>query len=413
MLRAALVAQVTTLSLTVALLPRPSQAQGYPTAGDSTTEAARIQTAESARRFRALVPRLVESAGIKAGDLVSISGGPAMVPEMEALGVEVQKVGGHPLLILDSPRLTRTLYAEVPEKYLDRRPTAWSTLHAQEVDVAFDLPSGEDFATLRRVDPARRKRVDQSLARADAATQAQRDKGKTRTLFIGVPTPSDTASIQMDYGPYEAMTWKAIEADYTDMAKKGQQIKRILEGAKRLHITSPEGTDFTVNLGPRPVFVNAGIVPPGTKGSAAARSMSLPGGSVIFAPLETTANGKIRAAEDQCDKPIRDEVVDVRDGMPVNVRAASDEACLQRSLKDAGRFGNITIGLNPNVKFDHVPSYGPQLQSAAGVVQIGFASNQDLGGANPAAPGGWSVPLLKATVEADGKVIVRDGKLAL
>jgi aminopeptidase len=401
------------LSLALTLPPGHLAAQGYPMTGDSTAEAARARTAETARRFRALVPRLVQSAGIKHGDLVSISGGPAMVEEMEALGVEVQKAGGTPMLVLDSPRLTRSLYAEVDEKHLDQVPMALETFYAQHVDVEFNLPSGEDFATVRRVDSARRTRVDQALSRAEAATAAERNKGKTRRLFIAVPNASDTASIQMDYRQYEAMSWSAIEADYTSMAAKGQQMKKVLEGAKRLRITSPEGTDFTVELGGRPVFVRAGVVPPGTKGNQAARSSNLPGGSLRFAPLETTANGKIRAAEDQCDKPVRDEVVDVRNGVAVNVSAASDEECVKRSFKGAGRFGSITIGLNPAVKFDHVPSYGPQFENGAGIVQISFGSNQNLGGANPPAPGGWSVPLLHATVEADGKVIVKDGKLAL
>ncbi len=397
----------------LAMLPSSLPGQGYPTTGDSASDAARARTAETARRFKALVPSLVKSSAVKPGDLVTITGGPALVPEMEALAIEVRNAGGFPILVLNSPRLTRALYAEVPEKHLGQIPPEWETFNSREVDVSFDLPSGEDFATLRRVDPARRTKVDQAIAQYQMATAAERDKGKTRSLFIAVPTPSDTASIQMDYEPYEQMTWAAIEADYSEMAKKGQQIKKILEGAKQLRITSPEGTDFTAKLGPRPVIVNAGPIPRGTKGSAAARSSSLPSGSVIFAPMETTANGKIRAAEDQCDLPVRDEVVDVVNGMPTNVSSASDQECLQRSLKEAGRFGNITIGLNPNVKFEHVPSYAPQLQNAAGVVQIGFSPNQDLGGANPPAPGGWSVPLLKATVEADGKLIVKDGKLAL
>ncbi|HEV8178541.1 MAG TPA: aminopeptidase [Gemmatimonadales bacterium] len=403
---------IVTLSLALAVLPSSLHGQGYPTTGDSASRADRTRTAASARRFKALAPRLVQSAAVKPGDLVTIGGGPALVPDMEALAVEVRKAGGFPVLILDSPRLTRALYTgEVPEQQLGRISPEWANFKSREVDVSFDLPSGEDVATLRRGDPARRTKVDQALARFQAATAAERDKGITRSLFISVPTPSDTASIQMDYGPYEAMQWSAIEADYGDMAKKGEQIKRTLEGAKKLHITSPEGTDFTVNLGPRPILVSAGPVPPGTKGSAAARSSSLPSGSVVFAPMETTANGKIRAAEDQCSKPVRDEVVDVRNGMPENVSSASDQECVQRSLKEAGRFGNITIGLNPNIKFEHIPSYAPQLQNAAGAVQIGFSPNQDLGGANPPAPGGWSVPLLKATVEADGKVIVKDGKL--
>jgi leucyl aminopeptidase (aminopeptidase T) len=413
MLRAQPVARALTLSLALAVLPGSLLAQGYPTTGDSATAAARTRTAETIRRFRALAPKLVESAAIKPGNLVTISGGPVLVPEMEALGLEVQKAGGRPLLILDSPRLTRSLYADVPEKHLNQLPTQWETFESSEVDVAFVLPSGEDFATIRRVAPERRAKVDQALAQADATTAAQRNQGKTRTLFVAVPTPSDTASIQMDYRPYEAMSWAAIETDYQAMRAKGQEIKRMLEGAKRLRITSPEGTDFTVELGNRPIVVSAGIAPPGTKGNVAARSASLPGGSVRFAPIETSASGKIRAAEDQCDQPIRDEAVDVRKGMPENVRAASDEECLKRSFKDAGRFGSIIIGLNPAIHFEHVPSYSPQLENAAGVVSIGFGTNRGLGGVNPPVPGGWVVPLLKATVEADGKVIVRDGKLAL
>jgi aminopeptidase len=395
-----------TVPLALAVLSIETSAQGYPSVEDRATPAI---SRESARRFRALAPRLVQSAQIKPGDLVTIYGGPALIPEMEALGLEVQRKGALPLLLLDSPRLIRSFYAEVPEQYIGKLPTSYDKFAAENVDVAFILPNGEDFATLRRVD--RRAKVDQALAQLNASTLPERNKGKTRSLFIAVPTPSDTASIQMDYARYEAMAWRAIEADYSAMRSKGEAIKRTLQNAKKLRITSPEGTDFSVELGPRPIVVSAGMVPPGTKGSEAARFASLPGGSVEFAPLETTANGKIRAAEDQCDEPVKDEAVDVRNGMPENVRSATDEECLKRSFREAGRFGTIVIGLNPGIHYERVPSYAPQLQNSAGVVSIGFGPNKALGGSNEPVPGGWVVPLLKATVEADGKVIVKDGKL--
>jgi leucyl aminopeptidase (aminopeptidase T) len=394
-----------TISLALVALPDSTSAQGYPTS-DATTP---VISRESARRFQALVPRLVQQARIRPGDLVTITGGPVMIPEMEALGVEVEKKGGRAILLLDSPRLTRSFYAQVPEEYIKKSSTSFEKFSAENVAVAFILPAGEDFAAMRRVD--RRAKVDQVMAEVNASTLEARNKGMTRNLFIAVPTPSDTASIQMDYAPYEAMTWKAIEADYSAMRAKGETIKNILEKAKRLRITSPEGTDFTVELGDRPIVVSAGMVPPGTKGTEAARSAGLPGGTVRFAPLEKTANGKIRAAEDQCDKAVKDEAVDVRNGMPENVRSATDEECLKRQFRDAGRFGSIFIGLNPAVHYDHVPSYSPQLETSAGVVSIGFGNNRGLGGSNEPVPGGWVVPLLKATVEADDKVIVKDGKL--
>jgi leucyl aminopeptidase (aminopeptidase T) len=388
-----------------------ARAQGYPTLGDSMVEPARADLAQSTRRFNALAPKLVASAGIKPGDLVTISGGLLMVREMEALGVEVQKAGGRPLLLLDSPRLTRQFYAEVPEQYLTKIPTSYEKFAAQNVAVAFYLPTGEDFASLRRV--GRRAQVDEALAKIDAASAPERNRGITRKLFIFIPTPSDSASIQTEYQPYAAMSWNAIEADYSAIQAKGQEIKQILQTAKQLRVTSPEGTDFTVAIGKRPVIVSAGLVPAGTKGTEAERSSGLPGGTVRFAPIESSATGKIRAAEDQCDQLIRDEAVDVEKGMPVKISAASDEECLKRSFKNAGRFGSIVIGLNPAVQFSHIPSYAPQLEMSAGVVSLGFASNRALGGENPPVGGGWTVPLLHATVEADGKVIVRDGKLAL
>src|SRR4051794_7441809 len=188
MARVAPLAGLTTLSLLLATGPRPLHAQGYPTLGDPIVEPARASLAESARRFDALAPMLVESAGIKPGDLVTISGGLLMVREMEALGVEVQKAGGRPMLLLDSPRLTRNLYTKVPEEYIAKLPTSYDKFAAQNVAVAFYLPNGEDFASLRQGE--RRAQVDEALAKTDHATAPERDKGVTRSLFISIPTPS-------------------------------------------------------------------------------------------------------------------------------------------------------------------------------------------------------------------------------
>jgi hypothetical protein len=97
----------------------------------------------------------------------------------------------------------------------------------------------------------------------------------------------------------------------------------------------------------------------------------------------SSANGKIRAAEDLCTLPIRDEAVDVKDGMPENIRAASDEQCLKDSFKNAGRVGSVVIGLNPAIRFAHVPSYRPQLENAAVIVSINFRGNREWAGTTP------------------------------
>lgn len=367
---------------------------------------------ETFRRFQELAPRVVKSARIQRGDIVTISGGTKLVPAMETPAIEVMKAGGLPVMTVNSPRAARAYYTEVPDEYLGQSSAAWDDFYAQHVDVDISLPFGEDPQTVfRDVPPERQAQVDMAGAEGEAASAKKQNTGKTRYLFIGIPTPADRVSVQMDYAQWEAMTWDAIGANYDQIVAQGNAIKRVLEQARKLRIRSPEGTDFTVPLGDRPVVVEAGIVPPGTPGAVAARSASLPGGLVRFAPIETSANGKIRVAEDQCEQLVKNEAMEVRSGMAEKVRADSDEACLQRSLKDAGRFGFIEIGLNPTLKFSRVPRYGGQLDEGAGIVTIAFGSNQDLGGENGPVAGGWFVPLLRATVEADGKVIVKEGKL--
>jgi hypothetical protein len=55
----------------------------------------------------------------------------------------------------------------------------------------------------------------------------------------------------------------------------------------------------------------------------------------------------------------------------------------------------------------------PLLDLGAGAVTVNFGTNQELGGANTTSAGGWYIVLPKATVEADGKILVRDGALAM
>jgi hypothetical protein len=43
------------------------------------------------------------------------------------------------------------------------------------------------------------------------------------------------------------------------------------------------------------------------------------------------------------------------------------------------------------------------------VVTVNLGTNQELGGANATSAGGWVIVLPKATVEADGKILVREG----
>jgi aminopeptidase len=71
-------------------------------------------------------------------------------------------------------------------------------------------------------------------------------------------------------------------------------------------------------------------------------------------------------------------------------------------------FGSISIGLNPIL----IPNDNYWPAAGAGVVYLTFGNNQLEGGKNTSAFS-WAFPMTNATVEIDGKMVVKDGKIIL
>jgi aminopeptidase len=398
--------------LSTVLVANPARAQ------DTTASmGSRSGLGGASHRFEAMAPSLVKSAQIKPGDLVAIHGGPQMIPAMEALAVEVQKVGGNSLLLLETPKLLHSYFANVPDQYLGRTSAAWQDFQAQGIDVEFTLPSVENFQqTLADVPAERQAKVTAAFAAGQAALTERQNRNKTRRLnLIAPPSRTDVEQARIDSATYTRMYDQALAADYQAIARHGRAVQQALEGARRVHVTTPEGTDLTFSVQDRPIILDAGMVAPGSRGLLAARTGQMPGGAIRMAPVEGSVNGKIRAPSDQCDKAVKDEQIDVSGGMPKNVRAATDEACVQNAVKQAGRFGWVEIGLNPALRVTdpNASITSALLDLGAGAVTVNFGTNQDLGGENKTASGGWLIGLPRATVEADGKVVVRNGQLAM
>ena len=146
------------------------------------------------------------------------------------------------------------------------------------------------------------------------------------------------------------------------------------------------------------------------------RVVSLPGGDIFAAPIETSANGKVVVPRDQCQfKPLTQESFEFVQGHIEHFKAESGGDCYAKWMapydgpKDV--FGYFQIGLNPDARVMESPGdYRPA--NAAGLVYIGVGDNQLLGGANKVTGGGgFSFPIVNATVTIDGKTVVQDGKL--
>ena len=363
-----------------------------------------------------LASQLVQTLRIRPGQIVVIRGGTVVLPAIEALTMEVSRAGGRVVPLITTDRLARFYAAELPEQFVGGPPHAIDSALVRSADLWIELPRvGDPGVFTRDVSVARQTKADAS----QPAFAALRASSRARRVFVNLPQPGDTVGLTVGADAYQRMVWAALTADYTQIARTGDALRRAMTGARRVRVTSPEGTDLTVALGDRPVILDVGGADTGMDAAAgssnaappATRQMSLPGGTASVATVEGSANGRIRAAVDNCRQFVRDEAIDLKAGTPTNVRAGSDEACVKEAL-DSIQFAGITIGLNPGARPATAAEYSQIAFAGAGVVGMAFGNNSAFGG-TLTTPRQWIVPLLRATVTVDDRVLVRDGQLVL
>ncbi|HEX8429251.1 aminopeptidase [Hymenobacter sp.] len=351
------------------------------------------------------------SAGVKPGELVMITGGRHTMPLMEAIAVEVARVGGQPTMLVNTDKVARAVNVEMPESaIMASKDDSWLL----SSDVLITLPSLEDSkAVLAGMTEARQGKFDK--AAAEAGLSKKLDASKLRGVFVAYPSKSYAANQQLDYPSYEQMIWAGIGTDYTAVAAQAQQLKQLLTTGKKVHITSPAGTDLTLQLASRPVFTDDGVVTTADQQEKLiySRTANLPGGRVYGTCQESSATGRLAASPATWNgKPLQGLKGELKNGQLTNVRAdvGNDDVQKWLAANDASvaQVGFFSIGLNPAMKSEAQKGYNPA--TAAGMVYVGTGNNALLGGTNQATSGN-SFPIANATVEVDGTVVVRNGQL--
>lgn len=371
------------------------------------------QKDDSAQKYQKLARRVViTSAGVKPGEVVVIAGGAHTIPLMEALAIETAKAGGFVTMFLSTDRVIRAFNTEVPEQYLELQPRYFAEW-LKHIDVWIDLPGEADSkAVAAGVSESRFAKI----AKSGQIIGEMLNESKVRLLSIGFPTKEQAANIQVDFPTYEKMHWDAVNADYKSISEKGAELKKLLQGAKKIRITSPSSTDLSFTVADRPIYIDDGIVTPEEAQTKVFinRAAALPGGRVQFAPVETSANGKIVVPRMKCRyAPLTDIAFEFKNGKMQGFKAGKGAECFKEVMAPYAEskdiLGSITIGLNPAFKSIESADYYPY--NAAGMVWISTGENAMLGGTNKE-PGGFFFPIVNATVRIDDKVIVKDGRLA-
>jgi leucyl aminopeptidase (aminopeptidase T) len=206
----------------------------------------------------------------------------------------------------------------------------------------------------------------------------------------------------------EAWTNGAMAADYGEIRKVAERLAAHLRAGTWARVTSPAGSDITVNRGGREPrgWYTAIVREPG-------EISALPGGEVSFPPLEGTANGVIvfeRVVTDlrAIGEPIR---VTVRDGEAVAIDGGRDAARLRAlvdGVRGARNIGELGIGLNPAARVSDDITETKKREGTAH-----FALGDNAGGYGGVVESAIHLDgmLFDVTVTIDGDVVVADGRV--
>lgn len=195
-------------------------------------------------------------------------------------------------------------------------------------------------------------------------------------------------------------------ADWPTLSAEGERLAERWRKAKKLHVTTPAGTDLRAAVEGERTSVECGLADrPGARAA-------FPGGEISLLPKEGSADGRIVV-----DGPIAH--LGAGDGFHLAVKAgkvlavggAGPRATALRkilgSVPNAANVAEVGVGLNPGCGRSGDVQ---EEKKARGLVHVALGDNVSLGG--PVKCGvHLDMILYQPTVRLDGQVVVDDGRI--
>lgn len=196
-----------------------------------------------------------------------------------------------------------------------------------------------------------------------------------------------------------SFTQGGLTADYREVKRLTEIMLKKLENAKRVRITSDNGTNFTAMINDREWMRDDGMIH--EKGDFC----NLPAGEAAVAPVEGTSQGTI--VVDKMAFYGEGVKYTVKDGFAETIKGSER---LEKEVNEIGRMARniaeIGIGTNPKAR---VIGNILEDEKVYGTVHIAIGNNLSFGGS-------IDIPLhvdgiiLKPTLEVDRKILIKDGE---
>lgn len=210
-----------------------------------------------------------------------------------------------------------------------------------------------------------------------------------------------TPGLRGGAGCFISTEWlmRAFSISRRQLKGRGQMLQLRLQTANHIRVRTPNGTDLTLELCGRRVYIDSG-------GLFAGKLGNLPGGEVFVAPLESSASGTLvvdvaAPGGVRLQNPVR---LQLRHGRVVEADGTVEAQTLAALLGES-RVGELGFGTHPALCRTGHPLCD---EKVTGTGHVGFGHNLDWGGENREHPH-LDCVFDRPSVWADEQLIVYEG----
>lgn len=365
------------------------------------------------QNLEATANRLVtQCAAVREGDLVLIQGEPRDMELLEHVALEVRKLGAFPLLNIETERLARRMYTDVPSKFDTQTPMMHMKL-AETVNAVIRVRGEENPSLLAEVATARiaaqRKTMQQIM-------QVMHNRN-VRQVELGnglYPTEATARQFGLPLDELTSIFWKGVNVDYMRLQAVADTVRNRMTRGDAVRITDANGTDFQCRIQKRPVMINDGVISADdVRAGKAACQVWLPAGEVYCTVVPNTAEGTIVIDRHYFQgQEIRDLRLTFKNGRLTNMTAKSGLESLKKLYDESGQgkdqFAAIDIGVNPDIRIPENSRLAAWM--ASGMITVGIGNDTWAGGENNCDFDLYA-HIRRGTLAIDGKNLVEKGEL--
>ncbi len=340
-------------------------------------------------------------------DNVTVFFYPHNLPLAEDVAEECFKKGADVLLNLYTDRFLLSYHDLLSVESL-RQPSVFCRALTENSTAEIWMGGTYDPAVLRKIAPEKNAASSEGESRAHYPLSREK---KVRSISIGVAlvTKPRARAYGFNYERWKKMMRAAAAVDYPKLARTGKALLDSLRDARSITVTGPGGTNLIFDVSDRKWRLSDGVIDEKDMRNENFDD-EIPAGSLYVAPLEDSARGRVtfNAGTPVMGTNVTGLRLSFENGRVARFSGDRSTARLKRDWEsgtgDKDRIGYFGIGFNPRAETGYTAN-----NVANGAVSIGIGGNESIGGKNNS---GFfhTGTITGATVEADGRTILRKGK---